>query len=395
MRFFEKGEFSLLWRLYLGNFLICSFYLVSAFSLVYFIGLGLSLTQAGFLLGAMSMASIIFEIPTGAIADKYGRKFSVLLGLVLETICVFLIFFFKNYYMLLIIFFFFGAVGTLHSGAGESWIYDLIVKKNKKILKSYYSKIQFFSASGLIISGFIGAFIVSRFGISWIWIASGAASILYFIMIFRIPEIYTIKKEHIGGLKKIWNQSIVSIKYSLRHKVIFWLLLSGFFMIFSVVFAESLGYVPYLKGLGMPDHYFGYFFSGMSLVLALAPLVIKFFKTKSKEINYLIATTLIGSVILLFVYFAINYIQAVLIILISLFFFGIKYPIEQPFLNRFIPTKMRATVLSFKSMVYSLAGVIALPLGGFLIDKFGPLNMIIVSALLGIPCIVAYWMVKK
>lgn len=64
-------------------------------------------------------------------------------------------------------------------------------------------------------------------------------------------------------------------------------------------------------------------------------------------------------------------------------------------MQKFIPTSMRATVLSVQSTVYSLAGVIALPIGGVLIDKFGALNVIIISALLGIPSIIAYLMIKE
>lgn len=395
MSFFEKGEWQLLWRLYFGNFITSAFSLVPAFMLVYLIGIGMSLTKVGFLLGALSVAQILFEIPTGAIADKYGRKFSVLLGGILESILFISLFFITSYYTIFVIFFLLGIVGTLSSGSGESWVYDLIMKNNKKILHSYYSKHQIFGATGLVISGFIGAFVVGNFGINWIWLISGLASLAYFMIIWPLEEVYTIKKEHKERFGEIWKHSLTSIKYSLKHKVLFWLLLAGFFMIFSVVFAESLGYVPYLKGLGLPDYAFGYFFSGMSLVLALAPLAIKFLNTKNKEISFIVWSTIVGSIILMFIYFAINYVMALIIILTSLFFFGVKYPIEQPYLNKFIPTKMRATILSFKSMIYSLAGVIALPIGGFLIDKFGALNVILIAAFLGIPCVIAYLMIKK
>jgi MFS family permease len=395
MSFFEKGELKLLWRLYFGTLITGAFSLVPAFMLVYLIGLGMSLTKVGFLLGVLSIAQILFEIPTGAIADKYGRKFSVLLGELMGSVLFISLFFITSYYALFIIFFLLGIVGTLSSGSGESWIYDLIMKKNKKILHSYYSKHQVFGAMGLVISGFIGAFVVANFGINYIWIISGLASFAYLIIIFPVEEVYTIKKEHKEKFGEIWKQSLNSIKYTLKHKVLLYLFLAGFFMIISVVFAESLGYVPYLKGLGLPDYAFGYFFSGMALVLALAPLAIKLFNTKGREIRFLVSTTIVGSVILLLTYFAKNYIQASLIIFFSLFFFGIKYPIERVYLNKFIPTKTRATVLSFQSMVYSLAGAIALPIGGFLIDKIGALYVILISALLGIPCVLAYLMIKR
>lgn len=394
MKIFQKDELNILWRIYLGYFIKSILFLIPAFGLIYFIGLDFSLTQIGFLFAVEQIAMIIFEIPTGAIADKYGRKFSVLSGVILETLILFTIFFFTNFYILLALFFLLGIAYTLSSGSEESWIYDLIKKKNKKIICSYYSKEQIFKTSGLILGGILGAIFVANFGLRGIWLVSGISSLFYFIILLSLEEIYTLKKEHKTTIKDVWIQSANSIKYSFKHPVLFWIFLSGFFMIISVVFSESLAYVPYLKSLGLPEYAFGYFFSGISLVLAFSPLCARLFKGKKKEISFLIWATFFGSAILFFTYFVREYLFAIIIILIATFFYGIKYPIERPFMQKFIPTKNRATILSIQSMIYSLAGAIALPFGGFLIDKIGPLNVILISALLGIPSILAYLLIK-
>lgn len=395
MSFFEKGEWELLRSLYFGNFITCTFYFIPAFTVIYLLGLGFSLTKIGFLMAILPLGTILFEIPTGAIADKYGRKFSVILGSFLEAIILFIIFFFNDYYSLVILFFLLGAVGTLYSGATESWIYDLIMNKNKKILKGYYSHFQLFCSVGAILSGIIGAFVVAKFGLSSIWLFSGLIYFVYAFFLMGIEEIYSVKKEHKNGFKEIWDQSVKSVKYSTKHNVLFWIFLAGFFMIIAVTFSETIAFTPYLKSLGFPDYAFGYFFSALSLVSAIAPLTANFFKGKKKELSFLIFATALGSIILLLIYFAKNYFVAIPIILLSLLFYAMKYPIERPFMQKFIPTNMRATILSTQSMVYSLAGVIALPIGGFLIDKFGALNVIIISALLGIPSIIAYLMIKE
>jgi len=394
MKIFQKNELNILWKIYLGYFIKSALLLIPAFGLIYFIDLNFSLTQIGFLFAVELIAKIIFEIPTGAIADKYGRKFSVLSGLLLESLILLSIFFFTNFYVLLTLFFLLGTAHTLSSGSEESWIYDLIKKKNKQIIYSYYSKEQFFKTAGLILGGILGVLLVNNFGLRCIWIISSISSVLYFIILFSLDEIHNIKKEHQTPIKDIWIRSLNSIKYSFKHPVLFWIFLSGFFMIVSVVFSESLAYVPYLKSLGLPDYAFGYFFSGISLVLALSPLCTKLFMKKKKEKSFLIWSTFFASAILLLTYFVRDYLFAIIIILVATFFYGIKYPVERPFMQEFIPTKSRATILSVQSMIYSLAGAIALPFGGFLIDKFGPLNVIIISALLGIPSIIAYLFIK-
>ncbi len=395
MSFFDRGELKLLWRLYFGNLITGAFFLFPAFMIVYFIGLGMSLTEVGFLLGGLSVAQILFEIPTGAIADKYGRKFSVLLGGLIESILFILLFFVTNYYALFILFFLLGAVGTLSSGAGESWIYDLILKKNKKILKNYYSKHQMFGALGLVISGFIGAFVVAKLGISWIWLISGFASLVYFAIIFPLEEVYTKKKEHKGGFKEILKQSKDSINYSIKNRTIFYIFLASFVVIIAVSFAEGVALVPYLLDLGFPEHFFGYFFSITSLTMALAPLAVKYIKTENKEAYLLTIMTLIGSAILALTFFVKSYVLAIGIIFISFLFFGMKYPVEKPFINKFIPANKRATILSFQSMICSLASIIALPLGGLLVDLFGARVVLLISSLLGVPTALLYLKIKK
>lgn len=55
--------------------------------ILFLLAKGLSLQSANFLLVVFFVSIFLFEIPTGAIADKYGRKISIVLGL-----CCFLVY---------------------------------------------------------------------------------------------------------------------------------------------------------------------------------------------------------------------------------------------------------------------------------------------------------------
>jgi MFS family permease len=396
MKIFQKGELKYLWPFYLESFLAYIIQFAPAFALVYLYTLGMSLTKIGVLMAIIPLSTFIFEIPTGAIADIYGRKFSVLLGYFLEGITMFLIYFTNSFSLLILVFFLWGIVGTLSSGSKEAWVFDLIKKKNKKIAQDYFSKEKFLQSTALIFSGIIGALFVQKFGLRLIWIISGCSFLLSMILLIPAEEI---RKKRVpknkGLLENLLNQSKKSIKYSVKHPVLFYLLIADFFMIISVTFAEGLAYVPFLSQLGMPAYAFGYFWSASWLVVAIAPLCSKRLLGNRKEINFLFLATLIGSIILLLVFFSESYLYAVLIILISLFFFGLKYPIEKPYFHKFVPSKMRATIGSFQSMIFSLAAIIALPMGGLLIDLIGSKYVIMISALLGIPTLIAYLLIKE
>jgi len=74
---FSKSELKILWPFYLESFLGTLLFILIPFEIVYFRSIGLSSTQIGFLIALWPLASLLFEIPTGAVADLYGRKFSV------------------------------------------------------------------------------------------------------------------------------------------------------------------------------------------------------------------------------------------------------------------------------------------------------------------------------
>src|SRR3989338_3354986 len=124
--FFKQGKLEILKPCYLTDFLAYIFHFAPIFYVVYLSQLGFSLFHIGLLLAIIPLISLIFEIPTGAIADLYGRKFSVLLGYFLEGLSFLLLFFVNDFFSILAIFAFLGFAQTLSSGAKEAWVVDLI-----------------------------------------------------------------------------------------------------------------------------------------------------------------------------------------------------------------------------------------------------------------------------
>lgn len=92
MKLFKQGELKLLWPFYMDAFISATLFFMPAFIIVYFRNLGFSLFQISLLTMMMSLSILLFEIPTGAIADIYGRKFSVLLGAIIQGIAMVFVF---------------------------------------------------------------------------------------------------------------------------------------------------------------------------------------------------------------------------------------------------------------------------------------------------------------
>jgi predicted MFS family arabinose efflux permease len=100
--------------------------------------------------------------------------------------------------------------------------------------------------------------------------------------------------------------------------------------------------------------------------------------------SFIFKMSLFASIIFLFVYFVNSWAFALLILLVAEFFWETQTPISRTYFHKFIPTKLRATIGSVESMILSIAGILALPLVGYLLDLIGAKYVIMISGIIGI-----------
>ena len=395
MKFFKKKELELLWPFYLENLVSSIFAFFPVFMIVYFITQGFSFFQISLLMTVLFLFRILFEIPTGAIADIYGRKFSVLLGSLLGGIAFFLILFFHDFYSLIFIFALLGFAGTFESGARESWVADLIKKKRKSLLHDYFAKVDSLGSFGVVLSGLVGAFLVKQFGTSIIWGFAGVACFSSLFLLSFAKEHFVKRKVKIkDSFKNLIRQSKVSIKYVKNHSVLFLFLIATAFLVFANEFNSSLVWVPFLQNLGFPEYAFGYLWSAMGILGIFAPLISLKFLKKGKERKFILNTIILIILVLILIIFVKSILFAFLILLSAVFLGSMSGPVERNYFHKFIKSKLRATIGSVESMLISLVGLIALPLVGLSIDYLGPKYTILLSALLMIPSAIIFLKIK-
>lgn len=395
MGMFKESELKILWPFYIDLFFSRILHFAAAFLVVYFIGLGFSAFQIGMLIAVMPLTALLFEIPTGAVADIYGRKFSVLLGYALEGVGYLLLFFTQDFYSVLFVFALIGFGTTFSSGSKEAWITDLIKGKNKKFLHDYFVKRSSFTNLGLFLSGLLGALIVKQFGLPIIWVFAFSSFLLSIIILLFAEEIYKKRKVHAKqSFKELNKQVKTSINYSRKHHVLFYFLMAVFIFEFAFAFNESLSWTPFLQSFGFPDHAFGYLWSALALAMAISPWAAKKFLAKGKERKFIISVVSISALITLLVLFVQNISFALLVTVASIFFYTMRIPPERVYFHRFIPSKLRATIGSIETMILSIASIISIPLVGLLIDAIGARLTIFLSGILMIPGIIIFYKIK-
>ena len=395
MKFFKQGELKLLWPFYLDALISPMLFFMPAFIVIYFRDLGLSIFQISLLTATLLLFTILFEIPTGAVADVYGRKFSVLLAQIIEGSALLSIFFLHNYYALLFAFAMVGIGSTFNSGAREAWVTDLIKKEKKDFLHRYFAKSSSIDNIGLVVSGILGAFLVKHFGLSIIWIVAGMAFFVTFILLGFAKEHFVKRKAKIkDSLKNIIKQSKISVRYARYHSVLFWFLIASIFLVFASEFNEFLVWTPFLQNLGFPDYAFGYMWSAMGFVGVFASLISLKLMKKGGERKFILGIIVLAIIFLFLIVFVQTIAFALLILLSFTFLARMAYPPERVYFHRFIKSKLRATVGSVEGMLVGIVAVVALPLAGLSVDYLGPRFTILIAALLMIPAAIIFLKMK-
>src|SRR3989344_582263 len=397
MKFFNSGEWKTLWPFYLYHLIIGSFFMIMPFFVIFFNTVGLTYKQISMLFAILFISPTIFEIPTGAFADAYGRKFSVIAGDFFFGWALFLIPLIKNYSSLVLLFLLWGLSSSFTSGADSAWVIDLLKhKKQNKLTHNYFVKIRSVASFGAIISGILGSILVKSYGLNIVWYISGVAIMFSTIFLWFFSEEYFKRKKHTFKdlTKETFNNFKVSIPYGLKHPVLLYLILGGFFVMLSAM--GDVAWQPYFKDVGIPVYFFGYIFSGAALIVIGLPFLAKpLLKKFKKEKYYLSALTIFYAIVLLSVYFIFSPILAVVAFILTSFPFELKGPVEETYFQKFIPNKIRASVGSVKSMILRIGGGISLLIGGYLADLVGPRMVIVYSGFFILPGIIFYLMIKE
>lgn len=341
--------------------------------MIYLMSRGFSLAELGILEGAFHLTSFLMEIPTGIIADLYGRKTSRLLGRLFFLMSLGIMFWSQSFLFQLFGFAITAIGYNLESGAGEALLYDSM----KEIgIESRYKRTagrnNLILEIGGVLSFLLGGFIAVRLGYTWVFIPSMFLCLISILntMSFAEPTLAHHEQKRLrkmGWLRALKTQTAESFQVVKdRPKIAFLIIFSE--LIFMFLTSLFFYLQTYWKGNGWDEFSIGLVLAAASVMSAVSGLTGEAIEKKIGE-----------RAILLF---------APLLLLISMwgialtpyapFFFvitglidGMLYVAIQDYLNKMIPSERRATVLSFQSMTFSIFMMVLFPIIGFFGDLYG------------------------
>lgn len=365
------------WKFYIAMFFLGFATFNNEVMSLYYLHFHLTFAQIGLVAAAVLITSMLLEIPSGAFADLYGKKKSVLIGTALWGISLVIVVFSSSFYLFLIAGIILGAGFAFNSGAFNELLYDTLKDLGRE--KEYLSIMS--KATTLYL--FIGLFAVLGlllFGINVRipqYVSLGGV-ILSLIVILFLYDFYSPKKV---SLKVYYGQIISGIKFTLGHARIMWFM--GFTVLFGLVataFAEFI-MQPYPQALGFSLQDIAL----ISLFSVSTQMIFTQFADKVEgrigERNSLILMiVVVGSSFLLMV-FVKNYLLAVIY---GLFWAAMTFKelVFSNYINGHLIKENRATVMSVYSMLSYFLAAPFIPLIGFALDllSFGS-TLIILSVL--------------
>jgi predicted MFS family arabinose efflux permease len=371
-----------IWKIYIFKFCI-SLQFVGGVLVPFFLDWGgITFTQIMILQSWFMFWIFIFEIPTGSIADYLGRKHSLTLAVVMNSIGVLIYSSIPNFYIFLLGEFMWALAQALFSGAGEAFIYDTlkIIEEPEKS-KHVYGKFESFGLFGYMIAAPIGSIfaVVISLRSTMLLIVVPMTFAFVIAMTFKEPKIKEIKerKSYLkilrDGVKFFYNNKIL--------KILAFDMISIGVVAFLMIWLNQ----PMLIILNVNIIFFGI----IQFIWVACEIVIMNNYTRLERIfgtkrRYLFFSALIVG--LMFILGGISLIiinipLALLSIIIVTAFGLTRTPLLISYMNKHIPSPERATILSTINMFRTLCLVIIYPLIGLAVDKALYLTLLILGIL--------------
>ena len=383
--------------LLLGNTLAASF--IWGINTIFLLDAGLSNLEAFAANAFFTAGMVLFEVPTGIVADTIGRRVSYLLGTVTLTLSTFLYVALWQveapFWQWAVASMLLGLGFTFFSGAVEAWLVDALTAVGfTGELETVFGRGQIVTGIAMLTGSVAGGFIAQQTSLGVPFVLRGLILIVMFALAFRLMHDIGFTPQKAGRpLAEMRKIASNSIEYGWRVPAVKWLMV-------EVLFTGGVGIYafyalqPYLLELyGDPQAY-----QVAGLVAAIvagaqiaggiaAPRIRRLFHRRTSA---LIATAGLGVLTLGLIGLVESFWAVIGLIVIWGLLFAATLPIRQTYLNGLIPSRQRATILSFDSMMSSTGGVWTQPLLGRAADAWGYAPSYLIGAgisALAIPCL--------
>lgn len=375
--------------LLLGNTLAAS--LIWGINTIFLLDAGLSNLEAFAANAFFTAGMVLFEIPTGIVADLRGRRVSFLLGtitLAAATALYVLLWQMRGpFWQWAIVSVLLGLGFTFFSGATEAWLVDALNATGYEgALEAVFGRGQVITGVGMLAGSVGGGYLaqVTNLGVPFV-LRAGILALMFVVALLLMHDIGFEPVRGVRATAQIRRIASDSVQYGLKVPVVRYLMLAGVFT-GGVSIYVFYALQPYLLELYGDKQAYGIaglvaaIVAGAQIVGGLSAANVR--KLFARRTSALLAAEAVATVSILAIGLIENFWAVIALIVVWAMVYSAALPIRQTFLNGLIPSQQRATILSFDSMMASSGGVVAQPVLGRTADVWGyPASYLVSGAL--------------
>ena len=364
--------------LMLGNTLAASF--IWGINTIFLLDAGLSNAEAFAANAFFTAGMVLFEVPTGIVADTIGRRVSYLLGTVTLTVSTVL---YVALWHVEAPFWEWAAASillglgfTFFSGAVEAWLVDALAATGfRGELETVFGRGQIVSGIAMLTGSVAGGLIAQATSLGVPFVVRAGVLAVMFVVAWRLMhDVGFTPQKGQRPLPEMRRIASDSIEYGWRVPAVKWLMVESLFT-GGVGIYGFYALQPYLLELYGDPH--AYQIAGLSAAIVAgaqilggmaAPRIRRRFQRRTSA---LIATASLSTIAVALMGTVEHFWPVIAFTVVWSLLFAATMPIRQAYMNGLIPSRERATILSFDSLMSSAGGVWAQPALGRAADVWG------------------------
>jgi MFS family permease len=341
---------------------------------------GLSNTEAFSANAFFALGQVIFEVPTGVVADTRGRRFSFLVGaatLLLSTL-LYLVMWqvhapFVGWALASILL---GLGFTFFSGATEAWLVDALHSTGYTgSLEAVFGRAQTVGGIAMLGGSVAGGFIAqaTNLGVPFLFRA-GMLGVTLVVAWWFMRDLGFTPVRGASPVKAVRDVLRGSIDGGFRNPPVRWLMLAAPFSA-GVGFYAFYAMQPYLLQLYGDKTAYGVAGLAAAMVagaqIAGGLLSVRVRRLFKRRTDAILLGTAVNVVLMILIGLTTSFAIALILLAVWCLTFAVQGPLRQAYVNGLIPSAQRATVLSFDNLMGSAGGVVAQPALGRVADASG------------------------
>jgi MFS family permease len=357
--------------LLLGNTLAASF--IWGINTLFLLDAGLSNLEAFAANAFFTAGMVLFEVPTGVVADTWGRRASYLLGTVTLSASTFLYYLMWQlnapFVLWAVVSMLLGLGFTFFSGAVEAWLVDALdFAGYEGGLESVLGRGQMISGVAMLGGSVVGGVVAQATSLGVPFLLRVAVLAAMFVVAYKLMKDMGFTPQPASRPLHAMREVLsASIQHGLKNRPVRFVMLAAPF-VSGVGIYTFYALQPYLLELyGDPE---AYSIAGLAAAIVAgsqilggyaAPRIRRLFRKRTTAL--ILGTTSSALILALLGVTNVFWLALALLVIWGLIF-AADMPIRQAYLNDMIPSKQRATVLSFDSLMGSSGGVVIQPVLG-------------------------------